>query len=219
MIRVMIADDHEMIREGLRKLIEFDDEIEVIEEAGDGMECLDKLAEALPDVLLLDIDMPGKSGISILQELDQKEHRPKVLVLTVHNEIEYLMRVVDIGVDGYILKDSGSKELIRAIRSVYEGEKFIQPSMIPLLNSRLIARDLDKEKLEQLSERELEVLKLVATGHYNKDIGCILSISEHTVKNHLSNVFRKIDCYDRTQAAIFCIRNGLVNVHDQKDFL
>lgn len=135
-------------------------------------------------------------------------------MLTVHNEIEYLTKLIDMGVEGYILKDSGSSELVRAIRSVYYGERFIQPSMIPLLNSKLIAKDIDKEKLETLSNRELEVLKLVSVGHFNKDIGRILCISERTVKNHLSNIFRKIDCTDRTQAAVFCIRNGVVSVHD-----
>lgn len=212
MIDIMIVDDHKMIREGLKKLIEFDSEIKVTAEANDGEDCLHRLQEVTPDIILLDINMPEKDGIETLRILNEKENHPKVLILTVHNEIAYLIKAIDIGVDGYILKDSGSKELIRAIRSIHEGEKFIQPSMIPLLNSKLIARDVDREKLELLSERELEVLKLVATGHFNKDIAVQLSISEHTVKNHLSNIFRKIDCFDRTQAAIFCIRNGIVSV-------
>lgn len=210
----MIVDDHKMVREGLARLIEFDDEIKVIEEANDGTDCINKLRSAKPDIILLDINMPDMDGIETLKLLNKKKNRPKVLMLTVHNEIEYIIKVVEMGVDGYILKDSGSKELIRAIRSVCRGERFIQPSMIPLLNSKLIAKDIDKEKLELLSNRELEVLKLVAAGHFNKEIGRILSISERTVKNHLSNVFRKIDCTDRTQAAVFCIRNGVVSVHE-----
>lgn len=213
MIHVMIVDDHKLIREGLKKLIEFDGEIKIIEEAIDGDDCLNKLRTVTPDVILLDINMPEKDGIETLQILNKSRNHPKVLILTVHNEIEYLIKAIDIGVDGYILKDSGSKELIRAIRSIYEGEKFIQPSMIPLLNSKLIARDIDREKLDSLSNRELEVLKLVAGGYLNKEIGCMLRISERTVKNHLTNIFGKIDCTDRTQAAIFCIRNGLVSVH------
>lgn len=214
MIRVMIVDDHKMVREGLATLIEFDDQIKVIEQSNDGTDCIYKLRTAKPDVILLDINMPDMDGIETLKALNRKKNRPKVLMLTVHNEIEYLIKVIDMGVDGYILKDSGSKELIRAIRSVYNGERFIQPSMIPLLNSKLIAKDIDKEKIASLSNRELEVLKLVAVGHFNKDIGRILCISERTVKNHLSNIFRKIDCTDRTQAAVFCIRNGIVSVHE-----
>lgn len=214
MIRVMIVDDHKMVREGLVQLIEFDKEIKVVEEACDGSDCMYKFRGAKPDVILLDINMPNMDGIATLKSLNQRKHRPKVLMLTVHSEIEYLTNLLDMGVDGYILKDSSSKELIRAIRFVYEGERYIQPNLIPLLNSKLIAKDIDKEKLNSLSNRELEVLKLVALGHFNKDIANILSITERTVKNHLTNVFRKIDCVDRTQAAVFCIRNGVVSVHE-----
>lgn len=214
MIRVMIVEDHKMVREGLVKLIEFDEEIQVVEEAENGRDCIENFRKAKPDLILLDMNMPDMDGIETLKILNNRKNRPKVLVLTVHNEIEYLIKVLDMGVEGYILKDSGARELIRAIRSVYQGERFIQPSLIPLLNSRLIAKDLDREKLNELSNREVEVLKLVAKGFSNKDIAAHLSISERTVKNHLSSVFRKIDCYDRTQAAVFCIRNNLVSVHE-----
>lgn len=152
------------------------------------------------------------NGIEALQEIRKKKLKTKVIILTVHNEIEYLLRAVDIGIDGYVLKDSDAHELIRAVTSVYEGDKFIQPSLIPLLNSKLIARDLDAERLEQLSKREIEVLKLVAVGMFNKEIGVELGISERTVKNHLSSIFKKIDSSDRTQAAVFAIRNGLVDI-------
>lgn len=214
MIRVMIVDDHKMVREGLTKLIELDEEIRVVEDASDGSECLSKFQDARPDVILLDINMPDRNGIDIFKVLRHRKRRPKILILTVHNEMEYLIKAIDLGVDGYLLKDASSKELVRAIRFVYEGERFIQPSLIPLLNSKLIARDMDQEKLRSLTNRELEILKLVALGHFNKDIASILSITERTVKNHLTSVFQKIDCMDRTQAAIFCIRNGVVNIHE-----
>ena len=209
----MIADDHKMIREGLKKLLELTGEVEIIEEADNGKECLKKLKDAKPDVLMLDINMPVVNGLEGLEKLKTKKNKFKVLVLTVHNEIEYLMKAVDLGIDGYLLKDSDSNELLRAIKTVEIGEKFIQPELIPLLNSKLIARDLDLEKLEKLSDREIEVLKLVAVGMFNKDIGKELDISERTVKNHMSNIFKKIECDDRTQAAVFAIRNGLVSVH------
>lgn len=214
MIRAMIVDDHKMVREGLTKLIELDEDIKVVADAYDGLDCMSKFQDAKPDVILLDIDMPNMNGIEIFKVLKRRKHCPKVMMLTVHNEIEYLIQAVDLGVDGYILKDSSSRELIRAIRFVYEGERFIQPSLIPLLNSKLIARDMDREKMGSLTNRELEVLKLVSLGHFNKDIASILSITERTVKNHLTSVFQKIDCVDRTQAAIFCIRNGVVSVHE-----
>ena len=212
MIRVLIADDHKMVREGLRRILEFDGEIQVIDEADNGEECIKKIRSSKPDIVLLDINMPVMNGIEALQEIRKKKLRTKVIILTVHNEIEYLLRAVDIGIDGYVLKDSDAHELIRAVTSVYEGDKFIQPSLIPLLNSKLIARDLDAERLEQLSKREIEVLKLVAVGMFNKEIGVELGISERTVKNHLSSIFKKIDSSDRTQAAVFAIRNGLVDI-------
>lgn len=212
MIRVLIADDHKMVREGLRRILEFDGEIQVIDEADNGEECIEKIRSSKPDIVLLDINMPVMNGIEALQEIRKKKLKTKVIILTVHNEIEYLLRAVDIGIDGYVLKDSDAHELIRAVTSVYEGDKFIQPSLIPLLNSKLIARDLDAERLEQLSKREIEVLKLVAVGMFNKEIGVELGISERTVKNHLSSIFKKIDSSDRTQAAVFAIRNGLVDI-------
>lgn len=212
MIRVLIADDHKMVREGLRRILEFDGEIQVIDEADNGEECIKKIRSSKPDIVLLDINMPVMNGIEALQEIRKKKLKTKVIILTVHNEIEYLLRAVDIGIDGYVLKDSDAHELIRAVTSVYEGDKFIQPSLIPLLNSKLIARDLDAERLEQLSKREIEVLKLVAVGMFNKEIGVELGISERTVKNRLSSIFKKIDSSDRTQAAVFAIRNGLVDI-------
>lgn len=212
MIRVLIADDHKMVREGLRRILEFDGEIQVIDEADNGEECIKKIRSSKPDIVLLDINMPVMNGIEALQEIRKKKLKTKVIILTVHNEIEYLLRAVDIGIDGYVLKDSDAHELIRAVTYVYEGDKFIQPSLIPLLNSKLIARDLDAERLEQLSKREIEVLKLVAVGMFNKEIGVELGISERTVKNHLSSIFKKIDSSDRTQAAVFAIRNGLVDI-------
>ncbi len=213
MIKVMIVDDHSMVREGIKKLVEFDSDIEVIDESGDGAECLKKLGKLMPDVILLDINMPELDGIETLKAIKTRKNSPKILMLTVHNEIEYLIKAIDIGIDGYILKDADSKELIRAIHIINNGEKFIEPSLIPLLNSRLIARDVDSEKVKALSDRETEVLKLVASGMLNKEIAEKLHISERTVKNHMTNIFRKIDCGDRTQAAIFCIRNGLVKVN------
>lgn len=211
-IKVMIADDHVMMREGIKQLLEFDGSIEVIEEANDGVECLEKLKTVKPDVLLLDINMPNMDGIEVLQKIHDKNISIKVLILTVHNEVEYLLKAIDIGVDGYLLKDSESAELKKAIGVVLSGESYIQPSLIPLLNSRLVIRDVDKEKIESLTKRELEVLIQVASGMFNKEIATNLNISERTVKNHISNIFKKIDVLDRTQAAVFAIRNDLIKL-------
>lgn len=211
-IKVMITDDHVLMREGIKQLLEFDGSIQVIAEAADGIECMEKLQTVKPDVLLLDINMPNKNGIEVLQEIKKKKMNIKVLILTVHNEVEYLLKAVDIGVDGYILKDSESAELKNAINHVLVGDNYIQPSLIPALNSRLVNRDIDKEKIEALTKRELEVLIQVANGMFNKEIAINLNISERTVKNHISNIFKKIEVNDRTQAAVFAIKNNLIKL-------
>lgn len=212
-VKIMIADDHLMIREGLKNLLELDGDIQVISEAVDGEDCLDKLQVVKPDVLLLDINMPKKNGLEVLKSLKSKRSKLKVLVLTVHNEIEYLMKAVDIGVNGYVLKDSESAELKKAIFTVAEGETYIQPSLIPALNAKMIETNKDAEKIKSLTKRELDVLKLLAVGMFNKEVGKRLEISERTVKNHVSNIFKKLGVTDRTQAAVFAIRNNLVQIH------
>lgn len=211
-IKVMIADDHALIREGLKQLLEFDGDIEVMAEANNGEQCLSLLKEHVPDVLLLDINMPLKNGIEVLQDIRSKNLGVRVLILTVHNEIEYLMKAVDIGVDGYILKDAESSEIKQAIITVYEGEQYIQPNLIPELNSKLLNRDIDTEKVNSLTKREIEVLQKVAGGMFNKEIAISLNISERTVKNHVSNIFKKIQVSDRTQAAVFAIRNDIIKL-------
>lgn len=211
-IKVMLADDHILMREGIRQILEFDGNIKVIEEAGNGEECLTKLEHVKPDILLLDINMPKKNGIEVLEEMKRKRMHVKVLILTVHNEIEYLVKAVDIGVEGYILKDAESVELKRAINKILDGENYIQPSLIPSLNAKLVLRDNDKEKIDSLTKRELEVLIKVANGMFNKEIALSLDISERTVKNHISNIFKKIEVVDRTQAAVFAIKNDLIKL-------
>lgn len=210
--KVMIADDHSLIREGIKQLLEFDGSIEVIAEASNGVDCLEKLETIIPDVLLLDINMPEKNGLEVLDEIKKNSYEVKVLILTVHNELEYLLKAIDIGVDGYILKDSESAELKKAIHSVLSGENYIQASLIPALNNRLANRDIDKDKIDSLTSRELEVLIQVANGMFNKEIATSLNISERTVKNHISNIFKKIDVSDRTQAAVFAIKNNIITL-------
>ena len=136
-------------------------------------------------------------------------------MLTVHNEVEYLLKAVEIGISGYMLKDSNSSELKNAIFSIIEGEDYIQPSLIPMLNSKLLEMDSDKVKLDLLTRREYEVLKLLTEGMFNKEIAMKLNISERTVKNHVSNIFKKIEVTDRTQAAVFAIRCNIVDINKQ----
>ena len=211
-IKIMIADDHSMIREGLKNLLELEGDIEVVAEAVDGEDCLEKLKTVKPDVLLLDINMPKKTGLDVLSELKDKNSKIKVLVLTVHNETEYLMKAVEIGINGYVLKDSESAELKKAIFTIAEGENYIQPSLIPALNSKMIEKNEDEIKIESLTKRELQVLKELAVGKFNRDIAKEMEISERTVKNHISSIFKKLDVTDRTQAAVFAIKNNLITI-------
>ncbi|MBC5715213.1 response regulator transcription factor [Roseburia sp. BX1005] len=214
-IKLVIADDHSMIREGLKQLLELEGQFKVIAEASDGVECLEILSKEAPDVLLLDINMPNKNGLDVLKELNQSGNRKvKVLVLTVHNEVEYLIKAVELGVDGYVLKDSESSELKKAIMTILNGETYIQPDLIPMLNAKMISMENDYDKIDSLTKRELDVLKNLAIGMYNKEIATKLEISERTVKNHVSNIFKKIGVSDRTQAAVFAIRNNLIDIHN-----
>lgn len=212
-IKVMIADDHILCREGIKQLLEYDGNIEVISEVNDGEACLDILGTVMPEVLLLDINMPKMNGIDVLKEIKRKKYSVKVLMLTVHNEVEYLLKAFDLGVEGYIVKDAESSELKKAITCLYNGETYIQPSLIPLLNNRLLVRNIDKVKLDTLTKREKEMLVYIAKGMINKEIAMHLKISERTVKNHISNLFKKIDVNDRTQAAVFAIKNDIVKLY------
>lgn len=209
-IEIIIADDHMMIREGLKQLLELDGTMKVIAEANDGEECLNLLNKKIhPDILLLDINMPKKNGIEVLEYIKQNKIPVKVLILTVHNEVEYLLKAVDIGIDGYLLKDSSYDELKEAIDVVISGNTYIQPSLLPALNESMEDYALDKERIECLTKRELDVLRLISEGCSNKKISDELTISERTVKNHISHIFKKIDVEDRTQAAVFAIRNKI----------
>lgn len=211
-VKVILADDHSIIREGLKQLLEMSGEIEVVGEAGDGIQCLNILKKVSADVLLLDINMPVMNGLQVLEKISKSQLKIKVLILTVHNEIDYLIKAMDIGVDGYLLKDAGFNELKKAIFKVYNGEKYIQPELTPLLNQKLVEKETDLDKLHSLTKREMQILKLIAEGLFNKEIGDRLNISERTVKNHVFNLFKKIGASDRTQAAVFAIKNNLVDI-------
>ena len=212
-VKIVITDDHSMIREGLKQLLELDGDIQVIGEAGNGEECLELLKTLTPDVILLDINMPVMNGLKMLEFLRNSEYRDqKVLILTIHNEIEYLLKSMDIGVEGYVLKDADSSILKKAIYKVHAGEKYIDNSLVPFMNER-IAHEKEKSEDEILTRREIEVLKLLAEGLFNKEIAYQLSISEKTVKNHVSNIFKKIGVFDRTQAAVYAIKNNIAEIY------
>lgn len=211
-IKIMLVDDQTLFREGIKQLLELDKNLQIIEEAGNGFECLEKLKKIKPDIILLDISMPKMSGLEVLEELRIKKNFVKVLMLTVHNEYEYLKKAINIGADGYLLKDSHFTELKNAIISILNGNSYIQSRLKPILNLKVNYKQIDIKRLEALTKRELEIIAQVASGMSNKEIAINLDISERTVKNHLSNIFKKIDVSDRTQAAIFAIKNNIVKL-------
>lgn len=211
--KIMIVDDFALIRDGLKNLLELDGSMKVISEAQDGIDCLNKLNEKLPDILLLDINMPNKNGLEVLQEIRNNEITIKVMILTMHNEIDYLLRAIEIGADGYASKNIKFEELKEAIDLIIHGENFIQKELLPLLNSKIEKKNEELDKIKSLTKRELEVLKNIAFGNSNREIATSLKISERTVKNHIFNIFKKIAVTDRTQAAVFAIRNDLISLN------
>ena len=209
MHKIMIIDDETDILRMLERYFRLNG-YEVITAEG-AEQALAKMGQQ-PDLILLDINMPNMNGIEVLQELHERRSKVKVIMLTIHNEGEYILKAVDIGCAGYVLKDSDSNMLKKAIYTVYSGESFIQPDLIPVLNARLIKKEQEDEQLEKLTKREIEVLILLSEGLFNKEIAYKLDISERTVKNHISNIFKKINVSDRTQAAVFAIKNSLVKL-------
>lgn len=209
MINIMLVDDHVLFRESLRVLIEKDKFIKVSCEAATMSECINCLRFHDVDIILLDITLGDENGLDILEFIRKKKINTKVIMLTMHKEVENLVRAMELKTNGYLLKTITHDELFTAIHDVYGGIDYIQPDLLPYLNNYLINKDIDREKINLLTARELELLKMIASGKKNLEIATNLNISERTVKNHLSHVFDKLKVADRTQAAVFAIRNNL----------
>ena len=209
-IKILIADDHSLVREGLKQILELEEDFEVIGQAANGIETLEKIKELRPDVLLLDINMPIMGGIPTLRKIKEENIPVKVVILTIHEGREYLMETLKLGALGYVLKDSDSASLSKAIRDAYSGVSYIQPKLAAELVREFNNVKLHKSNAEnELTRREYEVLSLIADGMNNKDIADKLFISEKTVKNHVSSIFKKINVNDRTKAAIYAYKNNI----------
>lgn len=211
-IKVLIADDHSMVRQGLKQILELENDLIVIAQASNGEEAIKLAREQKPDVILMDINMPGTNGLQAIKELKQDKHPSKIIVLTIHEDRQYLFKTIQMGAEGYVLKDAEPSVLIDAIRSVYSGESYIQSNMTKELVkefNRITLREKDKNDESNLTSREIEVLELIAEGMINKEIAKQLYISEKTVKNHVSNIFRKLNVADRTQAAIYAFKHNI----------
>lgn len=210
-IRILIAEDHAMIREGLKQLLELEKDLKVVGSVPDGQQAIDSYQSMKPDVVLLDINMPRKNGLEAVREIRQMDPDAHVLMLTIHQDREYLFKALDLGAMGYVLKDAESRVLIEAIRTVHAGQTYIHSSMAKELITEFKRIKNGDDNPNQLSVRELEVLKLLAKGMVNKEIAGTLFISEKTVKNHISSIFRKLDVQDRTQAAVYALKHHLAD--------
>lgn len=210
-ITVLIADDHALIREGIKQILELESDICVIGQANDGEEAFELAEKLNPDIILLDINMPNINGIEALRRFKDMGIKSKVIILTIHEDKEYILKTLKLGANGYMLKDSSANSLIEGIRRVAKGEKYIQSSVADLVSASRDDDSVDKsiEQINSLTNREYEVLILIAEGLNNKDIAERLYISEKTVKNHVSNIFKKLDLNDRVQAAIFAYKNNI----------
>jgi DNA-binding NarL/FixJ family response regulator len=209
-IKVLIADDHALMREGLKQLLTLDQELDVIGLAVNGDDAIDQCIKLSPDVLLMDINMPIKNGIQALKRIKELDISVKVIMLTIHDDAEYLLETMSLGASGYLLKDVDADSLLRAIKKVNEGGSYIQPS----LANHLVKGYSNRKEIEKppLTNREYEVITLIAEGLNNKDIAEKLFISEKTVKNHVSNIFKKIEVTDRTQAAIYAFKHNIKKI-------
>ena len=214
-IRVLIADDHALLRDGIRALLSIYDDIEVVGEAEDGLEAIEKAGELNPDVVLMDIAMPRLGGLEATLELRQRRYPTKVLVLTQYDNKGYIFTMLNAGAAGYILKKAAGTELVSAIRAVHSGESFLHPAVAKAVVDRYVAERAGEgpESLyEQLSDREKEVLKLLAEGRSNREIAELLSLSAKTVMAHRANIMEKLDIHNRTELVKFAIRVGLVDL-------
>ena len=213
-IRLILVDDHKLFREGLRRILELQEGLQVVGEAGNGEEAL-RLADLCPcDVILMDINMPGLNGVEATRQVKERHPRTAVLVLSIHDDREYLLEVLNAGAAGYVLKDIEPVKLVEAIRLVAAGESVVDPSLTSKLISELTRLSVRGEEVvaNPLTEREREVLALMAEGLNNRDIAAKIFVSEKTVKNHVTNIFRKLDVSDRTQAVVQGVKRKLVDI-------
>ncbi len=216
-IKVSIADDHDLIRQGLKRIISFEEDMIIVGEAENGERAMEMLKLQKPDVALLDLNMPLLNGIDVLKNIKGLKSNVKIIMLTVENDKKTIHEAIDIGADGYVLKDSAGEEIVDAIKTVYSGEKYIDKSLISLLFSDIKNKNRKSNNiLDNLSKRELEVLLKISKGFSNKEIGSQLYLSEKTIKNYATNLFRKINVSDRVQATITALENNIQDYFKSK---
>jgi DNA-binding NarL/FixJ family response regulator len=216
-IRVLVADDHVLFRRGLEMVLAAEDDIDIVGEAGDGAEAYARAVDLLPDVVLMDVRMPRRSGIEACSDIKEAVPSTRIVMLTISDEESDLFEAVRAGANGYLLKDVPGEEIAEGIRAVMGGQSLISPSMAGALLTEFA--ELSKRSAEavrvpvpRLTERELEVLRLVARGMANKDIATQLFISENTVKNHVRNILEKLQLHSRMEAVVYAVREKILDI-------
>ena len=211
-IRVLLADDHVIVRRGLHYLLERSPGFEVVGEAADGREAVKMAEELNPDVVVMDIAMPNLNGLDATAQIVKKNPAVGVVILSMYSDETYLVRALSAGAKGYLLKDATREDLFRAVVAVYRGESLIQPAVASRVLDRFVEMSRKTAPGETLSDREIEVLQLMARGAANKEIAAELFISESTVKTHIANIFQKLDVNDRTEAVTTALQKGIIQL-------
>ncbi|MBW1824675.1 MAG: response regulator transcription factor [Deltaproteobacteria bacterium] len=213
-IKVVVADDHTILRQGIKALLDNQEGIEVVGEAKDGREAIKTIEELLPDVILMDIAMPGLNGLEATRRIKKKFPKVKVVVLTMHANEEYIFQILNAGADGYLVKETAFQDLISAINAVHKGEAFMSPSISKKVMTDYIQRAQGEEKVgfDTLTTREREILQLVAEGNSNKKIAEALFISPKTVETHRAHIMDKLNIHDRAGLIKYAIRKGMINL-------
>jgi DNA-binding NarL/FixJ family response regulator len=212
MIQILIVDDHQLVREGIRRILEEEQDFRVVAEASDGLEALEKAKQTNPDVILLDVMMPNLDGVETTRRLAKKRKPPaRIIILTMYADEHYAARLLRMGASGYVVKDSAPAELVAAIRAVCRGERYISASLRDALAMRFI-EGIDREPLDSLSDREFQVLRRLASGATNREIAEELSLSVKTVDAHRLNLLAKLKLRNNAELTKFAVQNGIVNV-------
>ncbi len=214
-IRVLICDDHTILREGIRLLLNSQPDMEVVAEAVDGRDAVDKARAVKPDVILMDIAMPLLNGLEATKQIRRDQPNARVLVLTMYESDEYVAQMLEAGAAGYVLKKVAGSELVYAIRAVYQGEAFLYPSITKRLVEdylRRVESGQERDSFDGLTDREREVLQLIAEGHTNKEIADLLHLSVRTVQNHRAHIMEKLGMHDRGELIKYAIQKGIIEL-------
>jgi len=211
-IKILIVDDHTVVRDGLSAILARQRDFEVVGEAKNGAEAVERFNQLSPDVTLMDLRMPEMNGVDAMRQIRDTDPDARFLVLTTFDTDEYIFDAIEAGARGYLLKDASRDDLFQAVRAVHRGDSLIQPGVAARVLDRLAQLSREAPTRELLSEREVEVLQQMATGSANKEIASTLSISESTVKTHVANIFNKLDVRDRTEAVTQAMQRGIIKL-------